>query len=342
MIPCSTYRSITVRIGADILAPQNAHRFAAILLAVLVAALTLSAALVLLRWHFSHRQPPQVLLAVSGSRPGRDDPGRDDNAGFRVENSVTGKAILPSFLADAVPKEIARVPGASADLLAAVQEHIYRDMYALAPDSARLEGSPAHLGHDLAHSFDLTIVSDFGDIGAALTAISAGSAAWGDYDNDSDLDILLIGHFGGVNYAKVYRNDGGGTFTDIGAGLTGTSRVPRPGVTMTTTATWTSCLRGLPVLRAKIYRNDGDGSLYQYQLRIWGFIGSVAWGDYDNDGDLDILLTGLDAAGSPLSPRSTGMMAAVSLPTSALGCQEYAKSPWPGATMTTMATWTSC
>ena len=74
--------------------------------------------------------------------------------------------------------------------------------------------------------------------------------AWGDYDNDGDLDILLTGdHGSGGRVAKVYRNDGGGTFTDIGAGLTG------------------------------VYDS------------------SVAWGDYDNDGDLDILLTGYSGSG---------------------------------------------
>ncbi len=43
--------------------------------------------------------------------------------------------------------------------------------------------------------------------------------AWGDYDNDGDLDILLTGSFGGP-VARVYRNTGG-AFVDIGAGLTG-------------------------------------------------------------------------------------------------------------------------
>jgi len=71
-------------------------------------------------------------------------------------------------------------------------------------------------------------------------------AAWGDYDSDGDLDILvtaklIIAIFG--NMSRLYRNDSG-TFTRIDANLA----------------------------------DIGSGS--------------VAWGDYDNDGDLDILLTG--------------------------------------------------
>ena len=47
------------------------------------------------------------------------------------------------------------------------------------------------------------------------------SVAWGDYDNDGDLDVLLTGPSGGVA-SRVYRNNGG-TFSDIGAGLPGVS-----------------------------------------------------------------------------------------------------------------------
>ncbi len=36
----------------------------------------------------------------------------------------------------------------------------------------------------------------FTDIGAGLTGVCYGSVAWGDYDNDGDLDILLTGDTG--------------------------------------------------------------------------------------------------------------------------------------------------
>ena len=74
------------------------------------------------------------------------------------------------------------------------------------------------------------------------------SVAWGDYDGDGDLDILLTGfNSSNLPISKIYENNinVGGTFTDIiNAGLEGVS------------------------------------------------FSSVAWGDYDGDGDLDILLTG--------------------------------------------------
>ena len=52
--------------------------------------------------------------------------------------------------------------------------------------------------------------------------------AWGDYDNDGDLDILLTGLDASNNFvAQIYRNDGGGTFNDISAGLTGVTSTKR-------------------------------------------------------------------------------------------------------------------
>jgi hypothetical protein len=45
------------------------------------------------------------------------------------------------------------------------------------------------------------------------------SAAWGDYDNDGDLDAIIIGYDPAAQVARsiLYRNNGGGSFTDSGA-----------------------------------------------------------------------------------------------------------------------------
>ncbi|MFP3339379.1 VCBS repeat-containing protein, partial [Micrococcus sp. SIMBA_131] len=54
---------------------------------------------------------------------------------------------------------------------------------------------------------------------------------------------------------------------------------------------------------SKIYKNEGDGIFSELANPIAGSSdlpgvtnSSVAWGDYDNDGDLDILLTGGDSS----------------------------------------------
>jgi predicted nucleotidyltransferase len=150
-------------------------------------------------------------------------------------------------------------------------------------------------------------VADFVESGAAddaLAAISQGSVAWGDYDNDGDLDILLSGTTDGGpdgRIVAIYRNDNG-VFVDSGATDDALVAVFR------SSGAWGDYDNDgdLDILLigttdggnsgalTRIYRNDGglfvesgvDDALPDL------YDGSTAWGDYDNDGDLDILLTG--------------------------------------------------
>ncbi len=83
-----------------------------------------------------------------------------------------------------------------------------------------------------------------------LTGVESGQLAWGDYDNDGDLDLLVAGTTTGSSngtLTRVYRNDGGGTFT--------------------------------------VDSNASNDIVNVYEA-------SVAWGDYDRDGDLDIAISG--------------------------------------------------
>ena len=145
----------------------------------------------------------------------------------------------------------------------------------------------------------------FTDIGAGLIAVYNSSVAWGDYDNDGDLDILLAGEVSSRYVSEVYRNDGGGAFTEIGAGLIGVSEssvgwgdYDNDGdLDILLTGTWRL---GIVIMGpvSKVYRNDGSGTFTDIHAGLTDVEdSSVAWGDYDNDGDLDILLTGNASSG---------------------------------------------
>ncbi len=137
--------------------------------------------------------------------------------------------------------------------------------------------------------------------GISLIEVYRCSAAWGDYDNDGDLDILLTGFTGSSEVSKIYRNNGNNTFTEqTGISLTGV---------IGGNATWGDYDSDgdLDILLtggassgrvSKIYRNNGDNTFTeQTSISLTAVAGSSAWGDYDNDGDLDILLTGYSSTG---------------------------------------------
>jgi predicted nucleotidyltransferase len=142
---------------------------------------------------------------------------------------------------------------------------------------------------------------EFSDIGAGLPGVSSGTAAWGDYDNDGDLDLLLAGDTGSGLLARLYRNDGGGVFTDVAAGLPGVSAGSAAWGDYDNDGDLDLLLAGGTGsgLLAHLYRNDGGGAFTDVTAGLPGLdASSAAWGDYDNDGDLDLLLAGDTGSGA--------------------------------------------
>ncbi|MFN8178843.1 MAG: FG-GAP-like repeat-containing protein [bacterium] len=139
----------------------------------------------------------------------------------------------------------------------------------------------------------------FTDAGVPLEGVTSGSVAFGDFDDDGDLDILITGQAAGGPVAKVYRNDGAAapTFTDLGASLTGVTSSSSACADYDDDGDLDILLAGWTGSEAvaKLYRNDGGASptFTDAGVPLTGvFFSSVAWGDYDNDGNADILLTG--------------------------------------------------
>jgi hypothetical protein len=135
----------------------------------------------------------------------------------------------------------------------------------------------------------------FAKVDVDLQGVSSSSVAWGDFDNDGDLDILLTGNTGLEGTTRIYRNDGPGTFTDIAVALTGVSFGSVAWGDYDNDGDLDILLTGFTGSEGTtiVYRNDGNGAFASVPSNFPGVSSSsVAWGDYDNDGDLDVLLTG--------------------------------------------------
>ena len=134
--------------------------------------------------------------------------------------------------------------------------------------------------------------NNFQDISAGLPGVEYGSVAWGDYDNDGYVDILLCGN----NITQIWRNTGNGTFTNINAGLTGVfygcaawGDYDNDGfldVALTGSANFDDV--------CEIWHNNGNGAFSKVLNAgtTSNTESKLTWGDFDNDGWLDLLVTG--------------------------------------------------
>ena len=123
------------------------------------------------------------------------------------------------------------------------------------------------------------------------------SVDWGDFDNDGDLDVLVTGGEGSSKYTAVYRNDGANGFTEM-------TNTTLPGVEKGG-AEWGDYNNdgyldimvygsSSPTWIAELYMNNANYT-FSKQTTIafdYTYDADVDWGDYDNDGDLDIIISG--------------------------------------------------
>ncbi|MCP4537492.1 MAG: hypothetical protein GY832_10130 [Chloroflexi bacterium] len=124
------------------------------------------------------------------------------------------------------------------------------------------------------------------DIGTIVS--NTRSIAWGDYDQDGDLD-LAVGNFGEAN--QLYDNDGSGSFTasDLGTAISNTRSVAWGDVDGDGDLDLAVGNGEGSAEQNQLYRNNGAGGFTVENLGDGAKkTTSIAWGDADGDGDLDL------------------------------------------------------
>jgi hypothetical protein len=142
--------------------------------------------------------------------------------------------------------------------------------------------------------------------GGPAVAPNAGQLTWVDFDNDGDSDLVITS---GASAApcRLFRNDGRGVFTEV-------TRSGLEAATFCTALAWGDYDNdGFPdlfvtrldgsfqqPLPSFLFHNNGDGTFTQVQQGPFttdtGFAASCSWGDYDNDGWLDLIVSNVRGA----------------------------------------------
>lgn len=142
---------------------------------------------------------------------------------------------------------------------------------------------------------------------------SSTGSSWADYDNDGDFD-LFVANFSNQNN-QLFRNDGDGSFTAITTGSqsldggcsfgSGFADFDNDG-DLDLFVTNGFCGNSLENF---LYRNNGDGTFSKDNSSIPNLTTQcsfgTAWGDYDNDGFLDLVIANCKGNNSQNQPANT-------------------------------------
>jgi len=140
--------------------------------------------------------------------------------------------------------------------------------------------------------------SSFTEVGAAAglaDPIQTWSSAWGDYDNDGDMDCF-VGSSDSNEEHKLMRNNGDGTFTDVSidSGVMASQEFYHEQMFIDfDNDGWLDIF-----VNGDILYNDGDGTFTLDPRSSTGLSGfGGAFGDYNNDGFMDLFRTNVSLNG---------------------------------------------
>jgi len=157
-----------------------------------------------------------------------------------------------------------------------------------------------------------TYVSDLA--GIEISGNRGREGFWVDYDNDGKLDLFVKNYKdanGFVNNNRLYKNNGDGTFNMVAdAGGLAAATFGKHGGAVTSFADYDNdgfmdvAFSGEATSEA-LYRNNGDGTFVDVSeaagLKKLQPCQGIAWGDYNNDGLLDLFVARGGLGGSSMS-----------------------------------------
>jgi len=147
------------------------------------------------------------------------------------------------------------------------------------------------------------VESSFSSSGS-FQALGTSAAVWGDFDNDGDQDLIISGSDSNGNGAVVLYKNSGGVLTSAGAsGLVGHYESSITAGDYDNDGDLDILLTGFkaPISsqNTSLFDNNGTGTFTQATntgLTTAVRSGEAKFGDYDNDGDLDLIVTGSNSA----------------------------------------------
>jgi len=168
-------------------------------------------------------------------------------------------------------------------------------------------------GYDPSDTYITTIYKNNGDTSftelsgmASIPGLVYGRIAFADYNNDNYSDFILSGLNSGDFYVYLFTNNQDETFTketgipffQCWLGDTAWADYNNDGnIDLLISGTGGSGTERHSIL----YKNNGDGSFTDSNADLPGVSHSaLKWADFDNDGDLDILITGIETSGNSI------------------------------------------
>lgn len=135
----------------------------------------------------------------------------------------------------------------------------------------------------------------FTEVPTEIPGVRLGHLQWVDYDVDGDLDLFVMGYpESGDAITRLYRNVDG-VFVDATAGLAGLGLGKAAWGDLDGDGDPDLAYAGVPssdILDTRIYRNDGGTFVDMSNGLLPNYLGPVGFHDPDQDGDVDLLVTG--------------------------------------------------